>query len=150
MRKLVDVEKDLGECVNEKNALRKRERGLEQKQQVFEGEMIALLRSIQFPCPDCGERGTLSKWIFIQTFRDDRMLNDRIADWKENHYTDCWVRCPKCGEKFFFKKFPHQNKLREFAKKIEPFYGRLSRLFGKTERMEVGKEEEVTAEMFSK
>ncbi|MEK7568745.1 MAG: hypothetical protein AAB497_01355 [Patescibacteria group bacterium] len=105
--------------------------------EILEKEKIAFLRGTRFPCPDCGRRSTLSKWVFIKAHYRDAPLGGIEGDWREKRLAECGIRCPtKCEGVFHIPKLaPYKRgKLLKVMEKAGPT--RAVELFKCVEEME--------------
>ena len=129
-RKIEEIEWDIDKDKSHVAALLE---GLE----ILEKEKIAFLRSTRFPCPDCGRRSTLSKWVLIKAFYREPPLGGIEGDWREKRIEECGVRCPtKCGGVFHIPKLaPYKRgKLLKIMEKAGPIHA--TELFKSVEEME--------------
>lgn len=129
-RSLAEIEWDIDKDKSHITALLE---GLE----TLEKEKTAFLRGTRFPCPDCGRRSTLSKWVFIKAHYRDAPLGGIEGDWREKRPEECGIRCPtKCGGVFHIPKLaPHKRKkLLEVMGKAGPVH--VEEIFKCVEEME--------------
>lgn len=107
IRSLADIEEDIQRYTEKQGALKK--------------ELIAVMRSTQLYCPNCGRRSTLSRWVFIQTKHYERPHGCTEGDtWHDNSHDKCGVHCSKCSSVFRISGLDDSEKLLKITEKVDP------------------------------